>query len=447
MAFQGWTFFKKIIYNGAMGLFGRTIKKYILFFLLISLGGLYGQTGQTALILRYFPQDSQILLDGIPVDPDVITGKGEYRTFFLSSGLHHLTLYAEGYLSQDYPLTLSGGEELIEGKLEKPDLPIYQLEELPTAHQPKSVTFSPDGEYLAVASLGSNRGLQIYTLHPFAHLIDLIPPPALANKTGFVESCWLPQRNEVWVSQMNTGKFHIFSTVDWSYIGSYDTGGTWSKVLLPKGDESRVYISNWDSETVTEIDVETREILRIFPVSGIPRGLTLSPDDQTLLVSIFSANALDSVNLETGEVSTKRYSGHSGAMRHFVSDRRRGLHYITNMQLALVYAISDRDGSVQRIYQVGQKPNSAAMSPDGRYLFVSCRGPNNPKSYLIEGPEFGRVYIIDLEKQQVLGWIWGRDQTTGLDVSPDSRYLAFTDFKDNCLELYGIQPLEGLWKE
>ncbi|MDC7223476.1 MAG: YncE family protein [Spirochaetales bacterium] len=416
----------------------NTIKalKWAIFPYICLIASLSAQTGWTALTLRHFPLDSEVYLDGHLLQPDETVD--EYRTFFVNPGFHHLSIRSEGYLSQSYPLYLRDREEYIEDKLEKPGLPLTQLEELPTAKQPKSVTFSPDGEFLAVASLGSNRGLQIYRVQPFAHLIDLIPPENLSSQTGFVESCWLPGREEVWFSQMNTGMFHVYSTRDWSYLGSYAAGGAWSKVLTVSDDESRVYISHWASERVSEIDTATRKILRSFSTSGIPRGMTFSPDGNTLLVTIFSANAIDSVDLASGNVTTQSYSKHSGAMRHLVSDRARGLHYVTNMQLGLVYALSDQDGQVVNTYRVGYKPNTAEMTADGRYLFVSCRGPNNPQSYLIEGHEFGKVYIVDLEERRVVGWIWGRDQTTGLDVSPDSRYLAFTDFKDDTLELYLI---------
>jgi sugar lactone lactonase YvrE len=34
--------------------------------------------------------------------------------------------------------------------------------------------------------------------------------------------------------------------------------------------------------------------------------------------------------------------------------------------------------------------------------------------------------------------VWGRNQPTGLAVSPDGKYLVFTDFLDANLELYSI---------
>jgi DNA-binding beta-propeller fold protein YncE len=418
-------------------------KGLILFFIIMPLNFIFTQSGTIPLTLRCFPVDSHVFIDGSETQPQSIENKGELRTFLVDPGVHILTLSAVDYTTLSIPLNITDNNPpVIEEKLEKIGLPLYQLGELPTAVQPKSVTFSPNGQYMAVASLGSSRGLQIFSLYPFAHVIDLIPPEKYATKTGFVESCWLPVRNEVWVSQMNIGGFHVFDTDDWHYKGTWDGGGLWSKVLLVNHNESLVYLSHWASETVSEIDAETKEVLRTFRVSGIPRGLTFSPDRKTLIVAIYSLNALDSIDLATGEVTSRQYSHHEGAMRHLITDGRRGVHYVTNMLLGVVYAVSDRTGDVSRIYRVGSKPNTAEMTPDGRYLFVSCRGPNNPKTYLIEGPEYGKVYVIDLERQEVLGWIWGRDQTTGLDVSPDSRYLAFTDFKDNRLELYKIQGKE-----
>jgi len=35
--------------------------------------------------------------------------------------------------------------------------------------------------------------------------------------------------------------------------------------------------------------------------------------------------------------------------------------------------------------------------------------------------------------------IWGRNQPTGLALSPDGKFLVFTDFLDQNLELYRIK--------
>jgi sugar lactone lactonase YvrE len=48
------------------------------------------------------------------------------------------------------------------------------------------------------------------------------------------------------------------------------------------------------------------------------------------------------------------------------------------------------------------------------------------------------VLAIDAASGRVLDAIVGGNQTTGLDVSPDGRTLAFSDFLDNKVHLYTI---------
>jgi len=79
------------------------------------------------------------------------------------------------------------------------------------------------------------------------------------------------------------------------------------------------------------------------------------------------------------------------------------------------------------------------MSPDGKYIFASSRGRNNAVDYLLPGPDFGAVYMLNAQDLTVIDKVWGRNQPTGLAVSPDGKLLVFTDFLDANLELYRIE--------
>ena len=59
-------------------------------------------------------------------------------------------------------------------------------------------------------------------------------------------------------------------------------------------------------------------------------------------------------------------------------------------------------------------------------------------SYYIPGPEWGSVLAIDTGTGRILDAIIGGNQTTGLDVSPDGRLLAFSDFLDNRVTIFAI---------
>ena len=78
------------------------------------------------------------------------------------------------------------------------------------------------------------------------------------------------------------------------------------------------------------------------------------------------------------------------------------------------------------------------LSPDSRFLYVSNRGKDNPKTYYIPGPEWGSVLAIDTATGKLLDAIVGGNQCTGLAVSPDGTLLAFSDFLDYVIRVYRI---------
>jgi sugar lactone lactonase YvrE len=47
--------------------------------------------------------------------------------------------------------------------------------------------------------------------------------------------------------------------------------------------------------------------------------------------------------------------------------------------------------------------------------------------------------MLNPQDLTVIDKVWGRNQPTGLAVSPDGKLLAFTDFLDANLELYRIE--------
>jgi sugar lactone lactonase YvrE len=73
-------------------------------------------------------------------------------------------------------------------------------------------------------------------------------------------------------------------------------------------------------------------------------------------------------------------------------------------------------------------------------LFVCSRGPNNPVDWTAKGPLFGKLYCLDPLTLAVTDWAWGGNQPTGLAISPDGRFVCFSDFLDARLEVYAIVP-------
>jgi len=399
-----------------------------------------GFSREREVALRVFPQDAVVkqLVDGRLRNLDPIRREKDVVWFRVAAGA--LLIDAPGYRSRILPLPPDTAEA--EAKLDFESSILQPLAEAPTEYQPKSVRYDPSGRFLFTTHLGDRTALSQYASEPLRWIRDLDVPEEYQGDSGFVETLILPNRGELWLSQMNRDVVHVFDLSSGTHEATIPLSGRWPKVLLASADGRRVYVSCWLSESVSEIDAAGRREIRRFDVSGQPRGMALSADGTDLLVAIFSSSAVDRIDLETGrrEASHDVAPGRAYAMRHIVADRVRGEYYVTAMGVRRVYRLSE-DGRWLGSWTVGEKPNTCALSPDGRRLFVSCRGPNNPDTgYLTRGYEYGKIYVIDLVEGEVEGWIWGRDQPTGLDVSPDGSRLAFTDFLSHRLEVYRIVP-------
>ncbi|OQX29814.1 MAG: hypothetical protein B0D92_01525 [Spirochaeta sp. LUC14_002_19_P3] len=388
--------------------------------------------------LRVFPQDARIVQ---AAGNELIDLKPVFRdkdTAFYDTAAGAVGIIAEAYVSQIVELD---GEGIVELKLER-DTPIARrLGELPTASLPKSVRFSPDGQRLYVVHLADKTPVSEYQVNPFAWIRNFELPREYAAQEGFVESCILPGRGELWISQMTTSRLHVFDLANGSWLGTVKLSGNWPKVITADAHEAKLYVSCWLSDTVSVVDAASRRETASLKTGPTPRGLKITPDGRDILVARFGDSAVDRINLLSG---TRRvYDAAPGkiyAMRHIVYNERRAEYYITAMGAGRVYRLSE-SGEWLGWWQVGEKPNTSAISPDSRWLLVSTRGPNNPDTgYLNRGYEYGKIYFIDLEKGEPVLWIWGRDQPTGLDISPDGAYFAFTDFLSNRLELYALAP-------
>jgi hypothetical protein len=129
-----------------------------------------------------------------------------------------------------------------------------------------------------------------------------------------------------------------------------------------------------------------------------------------------------------------RFYAGAGAARHVIY--RGGRLYVSDMFRGTVNILNAATGALLRSRRVGPNINTIVLSPDARYIFESSRGHNNPAGYTLPGPDFGAVFMLRTEDLSLVERVWGRNQPTGLDISPCGRLMVFTDFLDANLQLY-----------
>jgi YVTN family beta-propeller protein len=304
-----------------------------------------------------------------------------------------------------------------------------------TGSQPKQVAFTPDGREVWTTLLDGS-GVQIYAAATGERLeqVEL-------GRHGAVEVIFTRDGRTAYASQMESGSVFEIDTATRAVRRQIAGKGEWSKVMTLSPDERTLYLANWISNDVSEIDLAAGKVRRLIPTVKTPRGLYVTPDGAKLYVAGYESGEIQVVDLATGKGRVLLRTG--GAMRHLVGDPVAMRLYADDMATSTIHVVDLRTEELTRLAKVDANPNTIDLSPDGRLLFVSCRGRNGP-DYERPGPEWGSVVVVDTATGRLLDAIVGGDQTTGLDVSADGTRLAYSDFLGNRISIHGIPPYDAL---
>jgi DNA-binding beta-propeller fold protein YncE len=377
------------------------------------------------------PPGAQVRL--IREDGSATTGRTPYRGV-LPGGRLRLTLLRPGYNRLSESLVLDR-DRRVHRWLDPAGLLHHKTGVVRTGPAPKQVAFTPDNREIWVSLLGGH-GLEVFdtvTLRPRAEV--------RLGAHGAVEVTFTRDGRTVYASQMETASVFEIDRRSHRVRRQIRTGGVWSKVMALSADERTMYVANWVSNDVSEIDLRSGRVRRLLPTVRTPRGLYPTPDGRQLYVAGYARGELAVVDLRTGRSRTLLSTG--GAMRHLTADPARGRLYADDMGTDEVFVVDTRTSRVRKLADTNSTPNTIDLSPDGRVLYVSNRGRNG-SNYYLPGPEWGSVLAVDTDTGRILDAIVGGNQPTGLDVSPDGRTLAYSDFLDDRMTLYSIPPYTTL---
>jgi len=308
-----------------------------------------------------------------------------------------------------------------------------------TGREPKSVRFI-DNTKVAV-SIMDEEGFDVIDIFNGSKNRFKTPPELNPEKKGFVESLILTEINEIWMSQMSTATIHTFDLNDFHFKNVIHLTGKWSKVMTFDQYKKLVYCSNWSSGDISIIDIyKQKEIEKTKKLYGVPRGMALSEDGNYLYFAQYSDGG-EAGGGRVGIYSLKekkiiQFLGSPGSKRHIISGVKSNQIYVSDMLTNKIELFDMKGSKILQSIPVFHNPNTIVLSPDKKYLYVSCRGPNNPKSYLIKGLVLGKIQVIDTSTHEIVEtWETG-NQPTGLDISPDGNYLVSTDFLDHRVRVF-----------
>lgn len=146
-----------------------------------------------------------------------------------------------------------------------------------------------------------------------------------------------------------------------------------------------VYVSDETGSSIVVVDGQSGEIVQRIAVGKRPRGLRLTHDGTRLLVAL-SGSPIGGPGVDESKLPP--------------ADR-------TADGIGVVDVSS---GTVIRKYQSGQDPESFAMSPDGRTLYIS-------------NEDAAEMSVLDLERGTITQRVKVGDEPEGVTVRPDGRVV------------------------
>lgn len=248
---------------------------------------------------------------------------------------------------------------------------------------PHEVAASPDGRWAVVTLPGDSR-----SFNPFGNmksnklaLID-VATATLKRTIDLGEYgtphgvAFLSDNRTVAVTSEPRHSVVLVDIESGAVLDAISAGSNAGPYLLALSqDRKRIYTANIASSTVGEIDVATRTLLRTIPAPGVPEGIAVSPDGNTVwLVESLKTRTLAVLDLKTG-ATLVTFDG-------FVHPHRVGLS--PDGAFALV---TDAGGNEIRIYDArnrrelrrvstgeDNKPVGLSFAPDSKLAYVTLAG-------------------------------------------------------------------------
>jgi len=280
-----------------------------------------------------------------------------------------------------------------------------RLATVETDFNPHEVAVSPDGRTAYVTcSLGQSLLFldnETRTVRDrFEHeLFDFPHGLAVRESAG-----------ELWLASTYSSQLYVFDVESGELLETFPTHQDKSHMVAFSPDESRAYVANIGSDTVTVVDAEERRVVADPPVGAGPEGVGVDPETGEVLVANQDDGDLSLLDPETLDADVTAMLGTTPIRVVFSPDGRYAL--VPNRESDDVSVVDTefvRDGErrpweVKRV-PVGVWPGGTVFEPSGDRAFVANNKTND-------------VSVVDAERFEEVD----RYET---DVHPDG--IAYLD--------------------
>lgn len=261
-------------------------------------------------------------------------------------------------------------------------------EEGVTGHE---VAASPDGKLAYVPIFGNSGVGKPGTDGQLIRVIDL-EKKAIVNTLDFGRGIrphcpiFCEKTGLLYVTTESENTVSVIDPVALKVIGSVTTGQEQSHMLAVSRDGKRGYTSNVGPGSVSVLDLEKRELIKVIPVARMSQRISLSVDDKLAFTSDQFQPLLVVIDTEKNEVKTHVKLPDIG---YGTAPTPDGKFLVVALVNANKVAIVDLESmKVSATMDVPKAPQAVVVRPDGAVAYVSC-------------DKSGQIAVIDLKENKV----------------------------------------------
>ncbi len=132
-------------------------------------------------------------------------------------------------------------------------------------------------------------------------------------------------------------------------------GGVFGLAVEPL--HGRIYVGDWETAQILEIDPATRATTRRFPVGAAPSGLAVAADGARLVSADRDADQITVVDLHNGESFAVKVGSHP-----FGATLREGRAFVADVQSNTVSVVDLEERRLVASIPVGERPYAVAFA-------------------------------------------------------------------------------------
>lgn len=171
---------------------------------------------------------------------------------------------------------------------------------------------------------------------------------------------------------------------------------------------------------VAVYSTDGKELKASYDLDAVPTGVAVTADH--IYVTTFEVEGrLHALSMKDGSESFSVYTG-SGAC-HPVVNEKTARAYVCNQFHDTVSEIDIRTGKLLRTVEVSREPVSAALSPDGRSLYVANFLPDTRADVDYVSAYVSVIDLASFRKVKDIGLANGSNALHDLCFSPDGKYV------------------------